>query len=124
MSLTPTMLMRLRDVAITLLCRLKDGCSTIRVESCKFSFPVIGVAEKAPNSINCNRRSAKTLYGAHQPRFYCAECREAGYACATAAVGGADVQFAVRAHVRDGAQGFVAAVAGVGVKSGVCAIAV
>ena len=56
------------------------------------------------------------LYCADQPRFYRAECREAGDACATAAVGGADVQFAVCAHVRDGAQGFDAAVEGDGVR--------
>ncbi len=31
------------------------------------------------------------LYRADQPRLYLAECREAGYACATAAVGGVDV---------------------------------
>jgi hypothetical protein len=55
------------------------------------------------------------LYGADEPRFYGAECREACYACAPAAVGGADVQFAVRAHVRDGAEGLDAAVGGDGV---------
>ncbi len=57
------------------------------------------------------------LYHAHQPRFYRAECCEAGYACAPAAVGGADVQFAVCAHVRDGAEGFAAAVGGDGVSA-------
>ena len=56
------------------------------------------------------------LYGAYQPRLYRAECREAGYACAPAAVGGADVQFALCAHVRHGAQGFAAAVGGDGVN--------
>ena len=55
------------------------------------------------------------LYGPDQPRLYRAECREAGYVCAPVAVGGADIQFAVRAHVRDGAQGFAAAVGGDGV---------
>ena len=55
------------------------------------------------------------LYGADQPGLYRAECREACYACAPAAVGGADVQPAVCAHVRDGAEGFAAAVAGDGV---------
>ncbi len=58
------------------------------------------------------------LYHAHQPRFYRAECCEAGDACPPAAVGGADVQPTVRAHVRDGAEGFAAAVAGDGVSVG------
>ena len=58
------------------------------------------------------------LYRADEPRFYRAECREACYACAPAAVGGVDVQFALRAHVRDGAEGFDAAVAGDGVSVG------
>ena len=55
------------------------------------------------------------LYRADEPRFYRAECREACYACAPAAVGGADVQFAVCAHVRHGAERFVAAIGGDGV---------
>jgi len=57
------------------------------------------------------------LYGADQPGFYCAECCKAGYACAPAAVGGADVQPALCAHVRDGAEGFAAAVGGDGVSA-------
>ena len=57
------------------------------------------------------------LYGADQPGLYRADCCEAGYACAPAAVGGADVQFAVCAHVRDGAEGFAAAVGGDGVSA-------
>ena len=54
------------------------------------------------------------LYRADEPRFYRAECREARYACAPAAVGGADVQPAVCTHVRDGAEGLAAAVGGDG----------
>ncbi len=55
------------------------------------------------------------LYHADEPRFYRAECREACYACAPAAVGGVDVQFALRAHVRHGTEGFAAAIGGDGV---------
>ena len=76
----------------------------------------MGAGDALQASAHSAARVHSELYGAHQPRLYRAERREAGNACAPASVGGVDVQSAVRAHVWDGAEGFDAAVGGNGVR--------